>query len=391
MSIRQALARLSFLLALASLPHHALARSPNATQLPPTFDGPTQVEFSTDQVSKWTDLPLGTYRVPDSDVIISGHQKGGAAPMLLFGLIGLAVQNGINAGNGKEAMASAEKALTFSIDGEAKAMLQAAMAADPAYAQVFTTEATADRKFEVTGAVVMSFASEQDVLPYVTMRVKLMGKNGKSKLWTTRYIASSGARRPLVGTGSWTENEGVLLRAHVSKLLDLAIQTMLKDIAKPYPRDESTLTTVHGFFPHVNKPLQVMGYKLAEENGRTYFLPKLGTTIVFAGVNVFDTDSMWQQPAGKKDKPLRLLKPDDPTLAGIMNRTAPAASDAAGATASSTPVDAPAEAPATDASEAPATAAPEAPASPQAEVTPAEENKEKPADAPPASDPVPSI
>ena len=316
MTIRSAFARLSFLLALASAPLLALAGNPKATMVAPSFDGPTQIGFSTDQVSKWTDLPLGTYRVPNSDVIISGHQKGGAAPMLLFGLIGMAVQSGINADNGKEAMASAERALTFSIDEEAKAKLAAALA-DPAYAGKFTADATPDRRFDVTGAVVMSFANELEALPYVTLRVKLMGKGGKSKLWTTRYIASSGARRPILGAGSWTENGGEALRPQVSTLLDLAIQTMLKDIATPYPREEASLTNVHGFFVHVNKPLQVVGYKLSEEEGRMLFLPKLGTSIVFAGVNVLDTASVWQQPAGKKDRPLKLLKLDDPTLAGI--------------------------------------------------------------------------
>lgn len=325
MHIRKAFARLSCVLAFASLPFHAWAGTPKATLVAPSFDGPTQVEFSTDQVSKWTDLPLGTYRVPNSDVIISGHQKGGAAPMLLFGLVGVAVQSSVNAGHGKEAMASAEQALTFSIDEEARAKLQAAMA-DPAFAGKFTADATPDRKFEVTGAVVMSFANQLEVLPYVTLRVKLMGNGGKSKLWTTRYIASSGARRPLVGDGSWTENDGAALRPQVSALLDLAIHTMLTDIATPYPREEASLTNLHGFFVHVNKPLQVVGYKLSEENGRMLFLPKLGTTIVFAGVNVLDTDSVWQQPAGPKDKPLKLLKVDDPTLAEIAPK-APAPAD----------------------------------------------------------------
>lgn len=321
MTIHRAFVRLSFLLAFASVPLHALAGTPKATLVAPSFDGPTQIEFSTDQVSKWTDLPLGTYRVPNSDLIISGHQKGGAAPMLLFGLIGVAVQSGINSSQGKGAMASAEQALTFSIDEEAKAKLQLALA-DPAYAGKFTADATPGRKFEVTGAVVMSFANQQDVLPYVTLRVKLMGNEGKSKLWTTRYIASAGARRPLVGDGSWTENDGAALRPQVSRLLDLAIGTMLKDISDPYPREEASLTNVHGYFVHVNKPLQVVGYKLAEEDGRMLFLPRLGTSIVFAGVNILDTDSVWQQPAGKKDKPLKLLKPDDPTLAAIMPKAA---------------------------------------------------------------------
>jgi len=102
MTIRRALARLSLLLAVAGISFNVLARTPNAIITAPPQDGPTQVEFSTDQVSKWTNLPMGTYRVPNSDVIISGHQKGGAAPFLLFGLIGTAVQNGINAQNGKD-------------------------------------------------------------------------------------------------------------------------------------------------------------------------------------------------------------------------------------------------------------------------------------------------
>jgi hypothetical protein len=375
MTIRRALARLSFLLAFASVPLHALAGTPKATLVAPSFDGPTQIEFSTDQVSKWTDLPLGTYRVPNSDLIISGHQKGGAAPMLLFGLIGVAVQSGINSNQGKGAMASAEQALTFSIDEEAKAKLQLALA-DPAYAGKFTADATPGRKFEVTGAVVMSFANQQDVLPYVTLRVKLMGNEGKSKLWTTRYIASAGARRPLVGDGSWTENDGAALRPQVSRLLDLAIGTMLKDISDPYPREEASLTNVHGYFVHVNKPLQVVGYKLAEEDGRMLFLPKLGTTIVFAGVNILDTDSVWQQPAGKKDKPLKLLKPDDPTLAAIMPKAAaPAAVTpaVAEATVAETATDAAVETPAAVETVETATPAAEVPE----EATPAAETTEK--------------
>jgi hypothetical protein len=295
------------------------------------------VEFSAEQLSKWTDLPMGTYRVPNSDVIISGHQKGGATPMLLFGIIGMAVQSSVNAHNGKDAAASAEQALTFSIDEEAKAKLQAAMA-DPDYATIFTSDANTDRKYEITGSVVLSFANQREVLPYVVLRVKLLDKKG-SKLWTTRYIASTGARKPLTGDGSWTVDNA--LRPQVSKLLDLAIGTMLKDIAHPYPRDEASLVTLHGFFPHVNKPLQVVGYKLAEENGRLLFLPKLGTTIVFAGVNILDTASMTQNPTVKGDKPLKLLKPNDPSLPA-QDQAAAAAAPAAAAS-----VDA-AEAPKTD-------------------------------------------
>jgi hypothetical protein len=329
--IRKPLLRATLLLLLATLPLHAGAKTPKGTLAAPAAEGPTQVAFSTKAVSKWTDLPLGTYRVPNSDVIISGHQKSGAG--VLFGVVGVAIQNSVQKSNGKEALASAEQALTLSIDEEANALLQAAMA-DPAYAGKFSAAPTPGRTYEVTGAVVMSFASAQDALPYVVLRVKLLDGGG-SKLWTTRYIASSGPRRPLVGDGSWTVEEGAMLRTHVSGLLKTAIDTMLRDIATPYPRDEASLVTVRGWFPHVNKPLEVVGYKLAEADGRLLFLPKLGTTIVFAGVNSLDTATMAVTPFAKGDKPLKLLKPTDPRLP---TNAAIAATAAAPATASDLPV-----------------------------------------------------
>ena len=358
--IRHARLRFTFLFLLASTPFYVLA-SPNAIETAPAQQGPTQVEFSTAQISKWTDLPMGTYRVPNSDVIISGHQKGGAAPMLLFGLIGMAVQNSVNAHNGKDAMAAAEQALTFSIDEEAKAKLQAAIA-EPDYASIFTSEANTEHKYEITGSVVLSFANQREVLPYVVLRVKLLDKKG-SKLWTTRYIASAGARKPLTGDGSWTVDNA--LRPQVSKLLDLAIRTMLKDIAHPYPRDEASLVTLHGFFPHVNKPLQVVGYKLAEENGRMLFLPKLSTTIVFAGINILDAASMTQKPTVKGDKPLKLLKPNDPSLpAQDIAAAEPVATASATQPAATVPATEPttavSEDAAEDAAEAPKAEAPKA-------------------------------
>jgi hypothetical protein len=318
--IRKPLLRAALLLLLAALPLHAVAKTPKGTLAAPAAEGPTQVAFSTKAVSKWTDLPLGTYRVPNSDVIISGHQKSGAG--VLFGVVGIAVQNSVQKSNGKDTIASAEQALTLSIDEEANALLQAALA-DPAYAGKFSLAPTPGRTYEVTGAVVMGFAANQDVLPYVVLRVKLLDGGG-SKLWTTRYIASSGPRKPLVGEDSWTVEEGALLRTHVGGLLKTAIHTMLTDIATPYPRDEASLVTARGYFPHVNKPLEVVGYKLAEADGRLLFLPKLGTTIVFAGVNVLDTATMAVTPFAKGDKPLKLLKPTDPRLAVNSAALAPA-------------------------------------------------------------------
>jgi hypothetical protein len=43
-----------------------------------------------------SDLPLGVHRIPDSNVVISGYQGGGAMG-ILFGAVGMLVQSSVNA------------------------------------------------------------------------------------------------------------------------------------------------------------------------------------------------------------------------------------------------------------------------------------------------------
>lgn len=68
------------------------------------------IKYTNAELSGMTDLPVGTYRVPNSQVIISGHQKVGSAG-LLFGVVGLAVQGAVNSNKGKNATKSAEDML----------------------------------------------------------------------------------------------------------------------------------------------------------------------------------------------------------------------------------------------------------------------------------------
>ena len=60
------------------------------TKAPPAETQPIAITYSSEGPSGWTDLPLGAYRVPNSDVIVSGHEKGGIG--MLFGVVGVLAQ-----------------------------------------------------------------------------------------------------------------------------------------------------------------------------------------------------------------------------------------------------------------------------------------------------------
>ena len=68
----------------------------------PTQAQPTTIVYSDSGMSRMADLPMGVHRITDSNVIISGHQKGGGVGVL-FGVVGMAIQSSANAEGGTAA------------------------------------------------------------------------------------------------------------------------------------------------------------------------------------------------------------------------------------------------------------------------------------------------
>ena len=272
---------------------------------PPTQQRPVTLKNAGDELSGWTDLPLGVYRVPDSQVIISGHQKGQAGAVL-FGLVGVAIVNAANASAGADAVKTAEQSLHIKLDGPLDQAIRE-VAAAPAYASTFSLEdKPGQMKLLVTPAIVLSFVTEDTLRPYVVLKATLVGSEPKP-VWTTRYIASTGKPRPLLGKEGGLEGGAVELHKALGRDLKLAMRTLAKDVSKPYARDDKALVLVQGNFPYVKPRLQAVGYQLAEDDRYFTFVPKLGDVLVFAGVNVFDKSVIKFRPATKEDQPLKAL------------------------------------------------------------------------------------
>ena len=279
----------------------------NRAKPAPHQSQPIKVEFTTADLSGWTDLPEGTYRVPDSQVIISGHQKGGATPAVLFGLIGLAVQNAVNSNAGKNATKDAGDVLHISLTAEAQSVADAMIAGDP-FAKTFSSDASPSAPtLVISSAVIMTFVSDTDVLPYVVLKATLTEPKSTAPKWTTRYIASAGLPRPLTGDRSWASDGGKDLRGTLSMELQRAIRFMLLDVASPYQRDDKRLTMVEGHFPFVKKRLETVGYELTEDQQSISFVPKLGDAVVFSGVNIMEKSATMYRAAEKSDRPFKLL------------------------------------------------------------------------------------
>ena len=268
---------------------------------------PIKVEFTSTELSGAWDLPLGTYRVPDSQVIISGHQKGGAAPALIFGVVGMAVQSAVNKNAGKNATKDTGAALQITLTSQAQELADVMIAGDP-FSGSFSNDAhTAGPTLSISTGVVMTFVTDTDVLPYVELKAALTEPKATSPKWTTRYIAYAGLPRPLTGDRSWTSDGGKDLNSTLTVELQRAIRFMLLDVASPYPRDDKKLTMVQGHFPFVKKRVETEGYELSEDPQFIAFVPKLGDAMVFSGVNIMEKATTVYRPAQKSDRRLKML------------------------------------------------------------------------------------
>lgn len=283
----------------------------NSTKPAPAQSQPIGVDFTAAELSGWTDLPIGTYRVPDSQVIISGHQKGGAAG-LLFGVVGVAIQHSANKAGGKDAVKEAEDALRISLVEEGKMAVSALVSGEPFATKFKAGSAGVGPTISVSAAVVLTFINETEVRPFVVLKTKMPDTTRKTKGWSTRYIASSGAPRPLGGDSGWLTDGGTELRTTVSADLKKALEVMLRDVSSPFVRNESAMTTVEGHFPYVKAKLQTTGYQLGEDDASIYFIPKLGDVIVFAGVNIMPKSLTASRAMVKGDSPFKIIDDGKP-------------------------------------------------------------------------------
>ncbi|MBG9389906.1 hypothetical protein [Caenimonas aquaedulcis] len=266
------------------------------------------VRVSGEELSGWSDLPIGVYRVPESQVIISGHQKGQAAGML-FGLVGVAIAHAANASAGADAVRDAEKQLHIHLNEPLKASINGLLSSG-AFGAKFAADSAAGPRLQLTPALVLSFVNDSDVRPYVIIRTSLVGTDGKSQ-WNTRYIASTGESHALLGTGGWLENDASLLKATVQRNLDLATRALASDVSRPAPRDDNRMHVVQTHYPFVKPKFQSPGYLLAEDDATLTFVPRIGDIIVFAGVNVLDKKAVTVRPK-EKDEPMMTKPVEEP-------------------------------------------------------------------------------
>jgi hypothetical protein len=171
---------------------------------------PTTIVYSDKGPNGMSDVPMGVHRIPDCNVVISGHQKGGIG--FLFGVVGLLAQSAANTQTGTGKVRNVQDDLRFDVTANASE-LTGAILADDRYRQLFTLSPQAGGgTLTVVPYVVITFEGENDIHSYVVLKTKLnTGAPGESPK-TIKYFCCEGKPLPLTGENGLAENGGAGLK-----------------------------------------------------------------------------------------------------------------------------------------------------------------------------------
>lgn len=270
-----------------------------ADQSPPritaTEHAPILVDFTNDRLSTFSDIPMGTYPVPDSQVLVSGFEKGSALALALGsvgGAAGIAMRSSAyrtatDASGGKAAVKPHEDALRIALQPMAEQHLKTLLEKEEFAGNFTLSQAHSGLILRVGGNVVLQFFENGDVRPFTVLRANLISPTERV-MWTTRYFATLGEPHPITGDRSWTEDGGKSLEPVVSAELQRALQVMLMDVASRLPRDRGEKVLAEGYFPFIKKRVQVTGVRLVEDQDWFAFAAKVPSTSLMAGVNIMD-------------------------------------------------------------------------------------------------------
>jgi hypothetical protein len=279
-----------FMLALIAGASVTAGRAAAALDSPTQAQAPTTIVYSDEGVSRMNDMPMGVHRIPDSNVVVSGHQKGGGIGML-FGIVGVAIQSSANASGGTGKVRNVEDDLRFDATAKATELTNAILTADEKHRQLYSLAATTSGStLSVSPYIVITFQGENEVRPYIVLKSKLYTATDQSPK-AEKYFCCEGKALPLSGPGGLAENNGAGLKALLTAELETAIRVMLQDRAQPYVRNKDTRITVKGYLPFVGKPMKMKGYDLGKFNDYSLIDFSSGM-LVFGGVNIVEPGAL---------------------------------------------------------------------------------------------------
>jgi len=230
------------------------------------------------------DVPVGTYRVPDTAFAVRKYttvsNTAGA-----FGALGVAAAHSSGADASKASVEGVEGMFRADMAAETMRVMKALRAQGHGAANVAVDGAGGGATLRLRPNGYLTTKDGTTARLYVIVKSQLLDAGG-SERWWSRYIYYVPGEYPIKGAGSWSANNGKLLRDKFAEGLAEAGKVLLKDSRGTAAGWDDKPVRIKMKFPGLDDTLALEGMLLNQTDKTVILSPKINTISTFYGVSI---------------------------------------------------------------------------------------------------------
>jgi hypothetical protein len=241
------------------------------------------------------DIVLGTYRVPDSTFAVVKYKEV-SKTAAAFGAAGILAAHSSGADDSKASVEGVEDIFRFDMAAETMRVMKGLRAQGHGSANLVLDGAADGGTLRLLPHASLTTKDGNSARLYVFLKVQLLDKRG-SEQWWTRYIYYVPGEHPIKGRGSWSANNGQLLRDKVAEGLAEAGKLFLKSSgAGQAAAWNEKQAKVKMRIPGLDDVLTLDAAVLQQTDKTVIVSPKISTASLFYGVSIIPRNEVELSP-----------------------------------------------------------------------------------------------
>jgi len=240
------------------------------------------------------DIPVGTYRVPDTAFAVRKYttvsNTAGA-----FGALGVVAAHSSGADASKAAVEGVEGMFRVDMAAETMRVMKALRAQGHGSANIAVDGSGGGATLRLQPRGYLTTTDGTKARLYVIVKGQLLDARGAEQWWS-RYIYYVPGEYPIKGAGSWSANNGRLMRDKIAEGLAETGKAVLKDARGGAAGWDEKPVRIKMKFPGLDDTQALDGMLLSQTDKTVVLSPKVNTISIFYGVSIVPRNEVELSP-----------------------------------------------------------------------------------------------
>lgn len=244
---------------------------------------PIALKTDTANIGDWS-VPVGAYHIPGTSfVVLDDKPVSTIVSGVGAGAVGVIIHHSLEAGSQKKRLGDTERLYHLDMKRLIDEVLKQEIVYRPRFALAREGDKLGENSMLLKVYAYIGTTKDNQARIHTILETKIPAY-GNKKRWWNRYIFYSENWRPLKGPESWTESDGVLIRAEVEYGLRQTLKFCLDDIFGTSPQ-KKVLSEVNAKYLGYCASKAIKAVVIEESNDRVIVQLKKGNLVTMEGIH----------------------------------------------------------------------------------------------------------